>query len=333
MRRRGAAAAADQGHARVGEPGQVTGEVAAVDGELERARPGAARLARVRLGAHRHRRVADQVLGDDEHPLRADRAVGADHRHRQRGQHGGDLARRLAAEGVRVVGERRLGDQRQAGDGGGHRDRLDKLVQVAERLENDQVGGVVGDQGEDLLAQHLHPLGRADPAALRRGHRGRDGRGDQDLPAGPVGGAPGEPDAGPVDLRDLVGETVVGEPQPVRAERVGLDDVRARAEIAVVDRRDEAGIGEVELRQRPVQGRARRVQHGAHGTVADEHPLARQQLRHGNGASRRWAAHAWCPPALLRLCFTIIGLPAARRGSRAPPERSAGHGNCPAGAR
>ena len=30
------------------------------------------------------------------------------------GQHGGDLARRLAAQGVRVVGERGLRDQRQS---------------------------------------------------------------------------------------------------------------------------------------------------------------------------------------------------------------------------
>ena len=83
VRRRGAAAAADQGHPGLGEPGQVAGEVTAVDGELERARPGPARLPGVGLGADRDGGVPDQVLGHDQHPLRADGAVGADHRDRQ----------------------------------------------------------------------------------------------------------------------------------------------------------------------------------------------------------------------------------------------------------
>jgi hypothetical protein len=233
----------------VGEPGQVAGEVAAVDGELERARPGPARLAGVRLRADRHRRVPNQVLGHGQHPLRPDRAVGADHRHRQAGQDGGDLARRLAAEGVRVVGERRLRDQRQIGDRGGDRDRLHQLVQVAEGLQDQQVGRAVGDEREDLLPDHLHPLVGADPAALQRGHRGRDRPGHQHLTAGPVGGGPGQPDPGPVDLRDLVRETVVGQPEPVGAERVGLDDVRARRQVAVVDGGHQAGVGQVQLGQ------------------------------------------------------------------------------------
>ena len=58
----GAAAAADQGHPGLGEPAEVAGEVVAVDAELEAARAGAPRLAGVRLRAHRHRRVPDQVL-------------------------------------------------------------------------------------------------------------------------------------------------------------------------------------------------------------------------------------------------------------------------------
>ena len=333
VRRRGAAAAADEHHPRVSEPRQVPGEVAAVDGELERARPGAARLPGVRLGADRHRRVADQVLGDDEHPLRPDRAVGADHRDRQRGQHRRDLARRLAAQGVRVVGERGLRDQRQAGDGRGHGDRLDELVQVPERLKDQQVGGVIRDQGEDLLAQHLHPLRGTHPAPLRRGHRRRDRARHQDAASRAVRGGPGKPDARPVDLGDLVGEAVVGEPEPVRAERVGLDDVRAGDQVAVVDGGDKAGIGQVELGQRPVKCRARRVQHSAHGAVAYQYAIAREQLRRRCRASRRWPAHARSPPALLSLCFTTTRPQAARRGSRAPPGRSAGPGNCRAGAR
>ncbi len=143
----GAAAAADQGHPGLGEPADVAGEVAAVDGELEAARAGAARLPGVRLGADRHRRVADQVLGHGQHALRADGAVGAEHGHRQAGQHGGHLPGRLPAQGVRVVGEGGLGDDRHVGQAGDRGDRLDQLVEVAERLQDEQVDALAGRPG------------------------------------------------------------------------------------------------------------------------------------------------------------------------------------------
>ena len=317
VRRRGAAAAAHDRHPGVGEPAEVAGEVPAVDAELERARADPARLPGVRLRADGHRRVPDEVLGDDEHPLRPHRAVGAEHRDRHRAQHGGDLARRLAAQGVRVVRERGLRDQRQVGHRRGHRHRLDQLVQVAERLQDQQVDVAAGDQRPDLLGQHLHPLGGAHPAPLQRGHRGRDRARDQDGTAGPAGGGPGEAHPGPVDLLHLVRESVVAEPEPVGAERVGLDDVRARGQVAVVDRLHQARVGQVQLGQRPVERGARRVQHGAHGTVADEHPPARQQLALARGGTT--------------LLITVP--PATRPGFPARPARSAGPGSCPGAAR
>jgi hypothetical protein len=216
------------GHPGAGEPGQVAGEVAAVDGELERARPGPAWLPGVRLGADRHRRVADQVLGHGEHPLRADGAVGAEHRHRQAGQHGGDLARRLAAQGVRVVGEGGLGDERQLVTVGATADRLDQLVEVAERLQDEQVGRPIGDEGQDLLADHLGALGRADPAALGCGDGGRDRPGHQDPRSHRSGAARAIRTPARLISSTLSGKPWSAEPEPVRAERVGLDDVCAR---------------------------------------------------------------------------------------------------------
>jgi hypothetical protein len=283
VRRGGAAAAADQGHPGLGEPAEVAGEVAAVDAELEAARAGAPRLARVRLRGHRHPRVPDQVLGHGEHPLRADGAVGAEHGHRQRAQHGGDLARGLAAEGVRVVGERGLGNDGHVGQVAGRAHRLDQLVQVAERLQDQDVHAAVRKQRLDLLADDLDALGRADAAPLQRGDRGRHRAGHEHVAVAPVLGRAGDPDPGPVDLVDLVREAVVAEPEPVGAERVGLDDVRAGAQVALVDRADQARIGQVEFRQRAVERGARRVQHGAHGAVADQHALA-QARQHG-----RWS--------------------------------------------
>ncbi len=82
------AAAADQGHPGLGEPADVAGEVAAVDGELELRGP-------VRRGCPAFGCALTgtdaRVLGHGQHALRADGAVGAQHRHRQAGQHGGHL--------------------------------------------------------------------------------------------------------------------------------------------------------------------------------------------------------------------------------------------------
>ena len=272
--RRRAAAAAYERHPGLGEPADVPGEVAAVDGELEAARAGPARLPSVRLGADRHRRVADQVLGHGQHPLRADRAVGAEHGHRQAGQHGGDLAGGFPAEGVSVVGEGGLGDDRHVGQVGDRADRLDQLVEIAEGLQDEQVDAPMGNQGLNLLADHLRAFGRADPAALGRGDGGRHRPGDQDRAIARLLGCAGDPDSGSVDLVHLVGEPVIAEPEPVRAEGVGLDDVRARGQVALVDRADQPGVGQVELGQRPVQRGARGVQHGAHRAVADQDLLA-----------------------------------------------------------
>jgi hypothetical protein len=153
----------------------------------------------------------------------------------------------------------------------------------------------MGDEGLDLLADHLGAFGRADPAALGCGDGGRDRPGDQDLALALVLRGAGDPDPGPVDLLDLVREAVVAEPEPVRAEGVGLDDVCARRQVALVDRADQSRVGQVELGQRPVQRGTRRVQHRAHRTVADQDPLARDERGHGSSprasriSSATWA--------------------------------------------
>src|SRR5947209_4461319 len=81
---------------------------------------------------------------------------------------------------------------------------------------------------------------------------------------------PADADGGPVDLLDLVGVAVAGEPEPVRPEGVGLDDVGARGDVALVDGGDQLGVGQVDLGQRPVECASRGVQHRAHGAVADD---------------------------------------------------------------
>src|SRR4029079_12281635 len=88
-----------------------------------------------------------------------------------------------------------------------------------------------------------------------------------------------------VDLSRLRLEAVRRELDRVRAVRVRLDDLGARAYVLAVDARDEVGVGQVELVERLVDVHAARVQHRAHRTVDDVGSIALDQLSevsHGN---------------------------------------------------
>jgi hypothetical protein len=93
--------------------------------------------------------------------------------------------------------------------------------------------------------------------------------------------------------RDALGDAVLAEPCPVAAEGVGLDGVAADREVRVVDAADDVGPRDVEdlvaalealevlLDAQAATGVLGGLQHGAHGAVGDDHPLAqgRQQAR------------------------------------------------------
>ncbi len=111
-----------------------------------------------------------QLVHHREQPLRAQRAVGSQPGHREVAERAGDLPRGLAAEGVPVVGEGGLRDDRDVGQAARHRDRFHQLVQVAEGLEDEHVDAAF-DERLDLLAERLDALPRRDPVALARGYR------------------------------------------------------------------------------------------------------------------------------------------------------------------
>ena len=73
-----------------------------------------------------------------------------------------------------------------------------------------------------------------------------------------------------------------GELEAVRAEGIGLDPVGARLDVLGMDGLDDLGIVDVEDVETGVERHAAGVQHGAHGTVAQERPLA-QALEEGRG--------------------------------------------------
>ena len=134
-----------------------------------------------------------------------------------------------------------------------------------------------------------------------------------------VGGFPGDPGGGKIELEDMVFETVVGLCDGGAVKRVGFDDVRTRAQEARVDianqirLRDaqkiivaahiqvmvgESTSAEVGLRQ------CMSLNHGAHGTVQGQNALSQGLYKSLCGIPRP-ARHVRRPTqGLARRCAT-----------------------------
>ena len=180
----------------------------------------------------------------------------------------------------------------------GVEDRLDHQEvgpAVHEAARGDEVG--VGQLVEgDVAGAGVVDVGRDRGGARRRAERAGD-------PAGPVVGGQGvrglarQPGGRVVELVGELLEAVVGQRDRVGVEGVGLDDVRAGAEVVLVDRADHLGLRDRE--QVVVADEVARVvgeplaavaglvgpvalDRGAHGPVEHHDPLA-QDRREGVG--------------------------------------------------
>ena len=112
---------------------------------------------------------------------------------------------------------------------------------------------------------------------------GPDGAGDEARLGGGgilVGDLARQFRGGEVELVGAVFQFVVGEGDPRAAEGVGLDDVRAGFQVLAMDILDDVGPRDVEdfrtvLPPQVVglDGKGRRMDHGAHGPVEDEYTL------------------------------------------------------------
>ena len=105
------------------------------------------------------------------------------------------------------------------------------------------------------------------------------GAGDQDRV---LGRFPGEADPRPVDLLHLAGQAELRQFQPVGAERVGLDEIDPRLDVAAVDLLDEVRIAQVQLVEAAVEEDPLLVQHRPHGAVADEDLPADKLVKSGS---------------------------------------------------
>jgi hypothetical protein len=150
-----------------------------------------------------------------------------------------------------------------------------QLAHVAEGLEDEPVHpafeeprGLPREGGLRLvqprLAVGLHPDAERPDRAEHHGPASRR--------------LPGHPAGGRVDPLGLGREAVVGQLEGVRAEGVGLEQLRARLHVFAVDLPHQVRLPERQLVVADVQEDALAIEHRPHRPVEHVHPAVRQQI-------------------------------------------------------
>ena len=150
--------------------------------------------------------------------------------------------------------------------------RQEQLAQVGERLEHEGVDPAL-EQPFDLLPEGRPGswLGDGPPAASRLAERS-DGATHECVAPAHLAGVAGEGGRPPVEVDDPLRQAPGGEPRPVRAEREGLDQLRAGLQVLAVGAADQLGLGRHELLQAGPLGHAAAEQEGAHPAVDEQRP-------------------------------------------------------------
>ncbi len=227
-----------------------------------------ARLAGVGLRRELHRRDPCQALDRFEHRRRADAAVEPDDIGAPALELRNERLRCRAIAGVAILLGRHLSDDGQVADRAHGTDRGADLVDVAEGLEHDEVDSAV-DQRARLLREKFLRLVHSGLAPWLDANAERaDRTGDPGLV---FRGIARDARALEIDRVYLLSEAEVTQLDAIGAEGVGLDHVRAVADVGLMDLGDEVGLGEVQLVEGAIEEDALGIEHRAHRAVADEH--------------------------------------------------------------
>ena len=212
-----------------------------------------------------------------------------------------------AAPGLKAhAGQHRQAAVLLAGQQGGF-----QLIQVGEGLQQHQIGpgGLPRphDPGKGvhrfLKGEGAGRFQQLPQRAYVQGHQGAMGR----------GGLPGALDARLNRLlhRIAAARQFVGR----RTKGVGAEDTAARLRIRTMDGLDQGRVLDVQRLGLGPQGQARRLQHGAHGSVQQDGLMGAQDLSSFHSS---------------RLSFGIRICPAAHSGRSRPSARTPAHGRPPA---
>jgi hypothetical protein len=252
-----------------------------VPGDVLRARqvhdPATDRAWKTGVGKRRDRKVGGrgQSLDRFQHRRRADGAIQARHVHLEVRHALGERLHRSAVGRHAIRAEAHLSEDREIGQRPHGPDRCLQLIQVREGLEDEavhlplqQARRLAGEEGRSLLARRRAP--RLDPGTERADGPQHEGLAPRCLA--------GEQGRCTVDLLRAVLEAVAGQLDRIAPERVGLEDLRSRPHVRLVDPAHELRPRDVELVVTHVHEDAAPVEHRPHGSVHDVDVAVRESL-------------------------------------------------------
>jgi len=182
--------------------------------------------------------------------------------------------------GEAVVADRHLRDDGQIGDALRRAQRLVDLVHVGEGLQDEPVHPARHEPLHLPLEVRERLLPRQGAERLEPHPERPDGSHDTGAAGARFAGQLGR---GPVDLFGVVGEPEGAELDRVGAERIGLEDLGAGADVGLVHFLDELGLFHAQLVVADVEKEALRIQHGAHRPVEDVDFAVIQEVAEGDG--------------------------------------------------
>ena len=210
--------------------------------------------------------------------------------------------RRRAVHGHEVLAERHRRQDRQVAQCTRFLDGQQQVREVARCLQDEQVDAAF-QEPFDLL-----PDGGADGdrvgsvRAVDGRTKGSHGACHEHVPTRHIPRLARQLGCPAIDARGPVGQTVGFQAEPVGAEGVGLDDVRARRDVLPVDGADDVRMRLDQLVERRSLGDAPAEQQGAHGAVQEQRtsrqPLDERASRARQGGRARWPSAGTLPGVL-----------------------------------
>ena len=216
--------------------------------------------------------------GDAAHPFQhltdavdPETAVGPNHRYAQGFEGHGSRFRRRPEDTAALVLEGHQGHDWQTGKFPAGNDRGPQFGNIQKGFQGNEIGTGRG-KGLDLFAEHRHHC-----IEIRIPHR------PQETPGGPHGGGhkapgarrpPGQLHGSGIDLVNPIRQSVMVQFKTTAAKTVGDDDIGARLGIFPMHGLHHLGSRQVHFFRTTAGGQAALLEHGAHGAIEYQHPVA-----------------------------------------------------------
>ena len=214
------------------------------------------------------RSFAGELLKNGQQRLRSQCAIRADHLHVFIFQECGASEWTHVAESGAFFG---VGELRNDGQAGKRADRFDgqqDFLDVGKRFEDEEIDAALFER-QRLFVKNGQDLIRLRMARLHTDAERTDRAGNQNFARGGFARFAGNFHAAAVQALHFVAKAERCELEAIRAEGVGLDDLRAGFDVRLMHAKDRFGLGGVQLIEAALRAH-RFVQHRTHGAIGDE---------------------------------------------------------------